>query len=254
MDGDNQNTMDQISQYYDHYKDSFELQKAYIAKRDRLTLYLLLSAVVLIGFVFDPATFNEKINIIIRAHVSDLSFDIQFINTGILLLTLWLLVQYYMVVLQVEKMYKYIKECEDRLIEALPSWPISREGTYYLKSYPWLSDVVNIIFVLGIPIGFIVLAIAKIVNESYWTSNLHYVDYIVLSLLIIFSLLYISTRIFREEYFDKGHYEIKFHQRLAGYFRIKNYNAKLDNGNKLRLKDDTSQQGVFAKRLVSSSF
>ena len=210
--------------YYDHYKDTFEQQKSYIAKRDRLTLMLLIFAILLIGLIFDPVTFDEKLNIIIGAQVADLTFDLQFLNTGLILITFWYLLQYYMVVLQIEKIYCYLSECEKRLTDGNPDFPINREGAYYLKSYPWLKDIADYIFVLGIPVGFIVLSVSKIVMEWSWLSNLRFVDIVFLGLIIIFSLLYISNRKLKEEYFDKEVNPTRFwYQRLLGYFRIKEY-------------------------------
>lgn len=210
--------------YYDHYKDTFEQQKSYIAKRDRLTLMLLIFAILLLGLIFDPSTISEKLNAIIGSQVANLAFDLQFLNTGLILVTFWYLLQYYMVVLQIEKMYCYLSECEKRLTEVNSDFPINREGAYYLKSYPWLKDVADYIFVLGIPVGFIVLSIYKIVNEWLWLSNLRFVDIAFLVLIIFFSLLYISNRKLKEEYFDKEVHPTRFwYQRLLGYFKIKEY-------------------------------
>lgn len=100
--------------------------------------------------------------------------------------TFWYQLRYYMVVLQVEKMYQYISECEKRLTDATPLFPINREGAYYLKSYPWLKNIADYIFVLGFPLGYIVLCVTKIVNEWDWTTPLKYVDIIVLCLIIFF--------------------------------------------------------------------
>lgn len=215
--------MEQYSLYYDHYKDTFEQQKVYLEKRDRLTLFLLVFAVILTGLIFDPSTLSAKLNAIIGSQVNDLTFDFQFINTGILLVTFWTLLQYYMIVLQIEKMYSYLSECEKRLIEAIPHFPINREGAYYLKSYPWLKSVADSIFVLGIPLGFIILSIVKFTNEWSWTTGLRFVDFVVLSLILLFSLLYISNRKLRENYFIKEEYDLKWYQRIVGYCRIKKY-------------------------------
>lgn len=67
MVGNMENETEQIAQYYDHYKDTFEQQKTYIAKRDHMTLFLLLLAIMLIGLVVAPSHFGEKLNIIIGA-------------------------------------------------------------------------------------------------------------------------------------------------------------------------------------------
>lgn len=223
---------EQIAQYYDHYKDTFELQKTYLAKRDHITLVLLLLAIILIGLVFDPSHLSEKLNIIIGAQVNDLHFDLHFINTGVILVTFWYLLQYYMVVLQVERMYQYISECEKRLTEATPLFPINREGAYYLKSYPWLKNIADYIFVLGFPLGYIVLCVTKIVNEWDWITPLKYVDIIVLCLIIFFSLLYISNRKLHEEYWDKTLYNISFFERLIGYLGVKNFKIIETKSNK----------------------
>lgn len=221
-----------LDTYYDHYKDTFEQQKVYLSKRDRYTIILLVSSVLLIGLISDPATFNEKFNIIIESQVSDLSFDLQFINTGLILITFWFLLQYYLIVLQIEKMYKYIDECEKRLSSSLPKFPINREGAYYLKSYPWLKDCANTFFVIGIPLAFIILAVSKIISEWHWAANLKYVDFVALCLIVIISILYMSHRLLREEYFSKQ-YNLKYYQRLLGYLRISNYSFT-NKANKLK--------------------
>ena len=223
MDGEVRNKMEQVAQYYDHYKDTFEQQKTYLAKRDHLTLFLLLLAIILIGLVVDPLDLGEKLNIIIDSQVKNLHFDLHFINTGVILITFWYLLQYYMVVLQIERMYQYISECEKRLTDATPLYPINREGSYYLKSYPWMKSIADYIFVLGFPLGYIVLCVTKIVNEWDWTTPLKYVDITILCLIIFFSLLYISNRKLHEEYWSKELYNIPFCKRLIGYLGVKNF-------------------------------
>ncbi len=111
--------------------------------------------------------------------------------------TFWYQLRYYMVVLQVEKMYQYISECEKRLTDATTLFPINREGAYYLKSYPWLKNIADYIFVLGFPFGYIVLCVTKIVNEWDWTTPLKYVDIIVLCLIIFFSVVYFKSEVTR---------------------------------------------------------
>ena len=124
-----------------------------------------------------------------------------------------------MIVLQIEKMYKYLDQCEASLCAGYTGFKINREGVYYLKSYPWMKTLADRFFVLGIPIGFITLSVCKIVNEWCWISNLHYIDIIFLFLTSLYSLLYISNRVFHEEYFDvKVHPNLHFCTRLKRYF------------------------------------
>ena len=211
--------MEGIEVLYDHYKDTFEQQKRYLAKRDHLTVLLMILAILLIRLIFDPNYISIKLNTIINAQVNNLVFDFEFINTGLIIAFFWFSLQYYMIVLQIEKMYKYLDQCEASLCAGYTGFKINREGVYYLKSYPWMKTLADRFFVLGIPIGFITLSVCKIVNEWFWISNLHYIDIIFLFLTSLYSLLYISNRVFHEEYFDvKVHPNLHFCTRLKRYF------------------------------------
>lgn len=112
---------------YDHYKDTFEQQKGYLAKRDRLTVLLMLDAVLLTGLMYNPNDVSCKLNTIISTQVDNLMFDFQVINTGLVIIFFWFSLQYYMVVLQIEKMYKYIAGCEKKMSESFSDFDISRE-------------------------------------------------------------------------------------------------------------------------------
>ena len=210
--------MEGIEVLYDHYKDTFEQQKRYLAKRDHLTVLLLILAILLIGLIFDPNYISSKLNAVIKAQVNNLVFDFEFINTGLIIAFFWFSLQYYMVVLQIEKMYKYLDQCEASLCVGYTGFKINREGAYYLKSYPWMKTLADRFFVLGIPIGFITLSVCKIVNEWCWISKLHYIDIIFLFLTSLYSLLYISNRVFHEEYFDEvSHPNEDLLTRIKGY-------------------------------------
>ena len=211
--------MEGIEVLYDHYKDTFEQQKRYLAKRDHLTVLLMILAILLIGLIFDPNYISIKLNTIINAQVNNLVFDFESRHTGLIIAFLRCSLKYYMIVLQIEKMYKYLDQCETSLCAGYTEFKINREGAYYLKSYPWMKILADKFFVLGIPIGFIALSVCKIVNEWSWISNLHYIDIIFLFLTSLYSLLYISNRVFHEEYFDvKVHPNLHFCTRLKRYF------------------------------------
>lgn len=210
--------MEGIEVLYDHYKDTFEQQKRYLAKRDHLTVLLLILVILLIGLIFDPNYISSKLNAVIKAQVDNLVFDFEFINTGFIIAFFWFSLQYYMVVLQIERIYKYLDQCEASLCAGYTEFKINREGAYYLKSYPWMKTLADRFFVLGIPIGFITLSVCKIVNEWCWISKLHYIDIIFLFLTSLYSLLYISNRVFHEEYFDEvSHPNEDLLTRIKGY-------------------------------------
>ena len=77
--------MEGIEVLYDHYKDTFEQQKGYLAKRDHLTVLLMILAILLIGLIFDPNYISIKLNTVIQAQVNNLAFDFEFINTGFIM-------------------------------------------------------------------------------------------------------------------------------------------------------------------------
>lgn len=211
--------MDGMEVLYDHYKDTFEQQKSNLTKRDHLTVLLLILAILLIGLIVGPNYISSKLNAVIKAQVDNLVFDFEFINTGLIIAFFWFSLQYYMVVLQIERMYKYLDQCEASLCAGYTGFKINREGAYYLKSYPWMKTLADRFFVLGIPIGFITLSVCKIVNEWCWISKLHYIDIIFLFLTTLYSLLYISNRVFHEEYFDEvSHPNEDLLMRIKGYF------------------------------------
>lgn len=207
--------------YYDHYKDSFALQQSYLSERNKLTVAMLVLLVLIAGFIYDPAMLNEKLNTYVATKVEGLAFELKYLNTGVIFLFLWVMTRYYQVVLQIEKMYLYLSDCEDKLSEN-DKYLVNREGAYYLKSYPWLKDVVNACYVVFLPLAIIIVAVFKITNECAWTTHFKIVDFIGLGLIILLSLLYLSHRLLREEYFDKTQFaSMTWYNRILHYLRIK---------------------------------
>ena len=207
--------------FYDHYKETFSLQQGYLGERNKLTVWMLILLVFVAGFIYDPAMLNEKVNKYVESQVEGFALELKYLNTGVIFLLLWVMTRYYQVVFQIEKMYLYLKDCEDKLSED-NNYIVNREGAYYLKSYPWFSDVVNACYVTLLPLAIIIVAVVKIVNECSWPTHFRYVDFIGLGLIIFLSLLYLSNRLFREEFFDKSQFSnMKWNERVLRYLRIK---------------------------------
>lgn len=206
--------------YYDHYKDTFEKQLDYLKGRNRLTLVLLFLMVFLLALVVKPMSIGEKANIYLDGVAKGLSFNLSSINTIIIFVSLWVEVRYFQVVMQIERMYSYLHECEEKLNKE-GEYVVNREGAYYLKSYPWLKELVDFCYVVLLPIAIVVIAIVRIVTEWNWTGWLKCVDVCGLLMIVIFSLLYLSHRILREEYFSKtAHPGLDLCKRICGYLRM----------------------------------
>ena len=212
--------MQSENDYYDHYKETFTIQQGYLSERNKLTASMLVLLVLVAGFIYDPALLNDKVNTYVASHISGLAFELKYLNTGVIFLLLWVMTRYYQVVFQIEKMYRYLNDCEEKLSEQ-GAYKINREGAFYLKSYPWFKDVVDFCYVVLLPLAIIVIAVVKIIKECNWTTHFKFIDFIGLGLIVFLSLLYMSNRLLKEEYFDKKlHPDMQWFCRLLAYFRL----------------------------------
>lgn len=191
--------MESEDNYYDHYKDTWSVQQSYLSERNKLTVSLLVLLVLVAGFIYDPAMLNDNINTYVASHVEGLAFEMKYLNTGLIFILLWIMTRYYQAVIKIERMYRYLKDCENNLSADNKKYVINREGAYYSKSKPWFTKVINFCYVVLLPLAIIVIAVVKIVNECSWTTDFKVVDFIGLGLIILLSLLYILNRWFKKK-------------------------------------------------------
>lgn len=149
--------------YYDHYKDSFEIQRSYLEKRDKLTVWLFLCVIVVLFQLSQPGTISEAFNGWLSAHVNGLKLEYEVINTAILLFWLWVCMQYYSITETVEWMYTYIHDTEKRLYTE--DWPICREGQSYKRNRSYLKWTTGKLYAYVLPISLGILAIIKLISE-----------------------------------------------------------------------------------------
>ena len=191
--------MESEDNYYDHYKDTWSVQQSYLSERNKLTVSLLVLLVLVAGFIYDPAMLNDNINTYVASHVEGLAFEMKYLNTGLIFLLLWIMTRYYQAVIKIERMYRYLNDCETNLSADHKKYVINREGAYYSKSKPWFTKVINFCYVVLLPLAIIVIAVVKIVNECAWATDFKVVDFIGLGLIILLSLLYILNRWFKKK-------------------------------------------------------
>jgi len=212
--------MQSESDYYDHYKESFSVQQNNLSERNKLTLAMVFAIVLMAGFIYDPHTLNSEVNTCVANYVNGLAFEIKYVNTGLVFLTLLVIVRYYQVEFKVERMRQYLTECEQKLSEDR-QFQLYRESSSFYKVNPWFAGFVNFCYVFLLPVGIIIVSVARIVSELPWHSDFKYVDFLGLGLIILFSLLYLSNRFFREQYFRKDLYpDMTFIHRLMAYLRL----------------------------------
>ena len=156
--------MDSQDNYYDHYKDSFDLLKGSLKKRDIYTVVILILAAILFLQIQSPNDAEHVATSIIQNYINDLSINFKYVNSILIFTYLWIVMQYYQIVLLIERNYTYIHKLEKTLSED-GVFLIQREGVNYLQSYPWMKSFVNIIYKLLFPIMIAVVAIFKFIIE-----------------------------------------------------------------------------------------
>lgn len=202
---------------YDHYKDSFEQQKLYIAKRDRLTIWLLLTV---IGFTFllsNPETLTDCVNQYIQANyqIKSSVFAFSMLHTGVIYLMLWLVLQYYQVCLTIENHYHYIGTLESKLSKEFEQ--IARESSSYASNYPLLKNVANILYAWGIPISVACMAASRGISVYQLKEGNVWLDMVGLGIIFILSLLYFSDRNLNWKSWSDNH---GFLNQLKGFLKI----------------------------------
>lgn len=204
---------------YDHYKDSFEQQKGFLKKRNLYT-YGLLGFIVLFSFQFQERGTTEKIiSHVLSEYIGGVRIQFAYICFIINIAYLLVLMSYYQINLNIERLYSYIHKIEDALSK--DGFKIEREGLNYLRSYPWMLSWVHRIYQWGLPVGIIFVSVVQIgiyyKGEFSWYSV---VNMMIFAFAIMLSMLYLSYIHFHEEYFDKKQYaNLSLCERLCHYFK-----------------------------------
>ncbi len=188
---------------YDHYKDTFDNQKASLQKRNNYTLICLGLIATLSFQMSNPDQSNVISNELIKKNIGDIKIDFSYINNILTFALLWVVIMYYQINFLVEKIYKYIQEIEKNLTNEMKPFEITREGKTYLDHYPWLSEVVHKIYTIGFPVTLIIVSIIKWTTEKNqfidpYKNGHFWFDTIFLFGIILTSLLYITNRHFND--------------------------------------------------------
>ena len=194
--------MANIDTLYDHYKDSFEQQKESLKKRNLYT-YALLAIIFIFSFQQQEKTsFEFIIDNLLKDKIGVVKIRISYVNTIINVVYLLVMMSYYQISLNIERLYTYIHKLEETLSQQ--DYKIEREGCNYLNSYPWMLCLVHRVYQWGLPVGLIVVSILQIMEFYEINGGLYKVtNILIFSFSIIISLLYISYLHLHEEYFDK---------------------------------------------------
>ena len=183
------------SDYYDHYKDTFEQQKGYLKERNRLTLYLVLIVSVIFLLSSNRVLIMDVSSVIQKQKIGKIIVDFNIITSALYFAFLWISMRYYQITLTIEKTYTYIAKCE-KVMSATGEFKIDREGGDYEKNYPWLKWLAHRIYVIIFPLLIVIASIVTIVQECGLDKTNRLLNIIFLTLVILLSLLYMVNRFF----------------------------------------------------------
>lgn len=156
-----------------HYKDSFELVKADVARRDRYFLFILILISLILFQIFSPDIAKEIIEAAIKKQLDlEITLDTSFIGNVIWLGLLGLTHTYYQTVLHVQRQYAYIYELEERLNKPFGDISFTREGKTYQKYKYGFNKWTKFIFWILFPIYLIAIILGKIYSEITLVSPL----------------------------------------------------------------------------------
>lgn len=184
-----------LNLYYDHYKDTQEIIRGFVAKRDKYTIILLCVVAVISYVTIDAAACSRIINEILNDKFGLSAISFQVINAIFLSILLFVSLQYYQICLNIEKWYRYIHNVENTLSE-MSQMNIDRESKSYLNNYPKTQDLAHSLYTYIFPFIIIAISIYKLVIELH--SNNYatmIVDGILICVTIICSVAYLIDRI-----------------------------------------------------------
>lgn len=207
-------------QLFEHYNTTYEQQTEFLAKRDRFTIYILLIAVAYALLMSYPQTLTEAVDSYVKETLKFNGTLINFgvLNTGLIYLLLWLLMQYYQVCLTIEKWYGYLYSLEEKL--STQDFKISREGKSYADTYPVLKNVVNFLYTWALPLGIASISVIRVL-ALLKNGLFSWIDVVGLLLIAIVSLLYFSDRNLQWGYLNKSkHKSLNWRRRVKGFIRL----------------------------------
>ena len=184
-----------LNLYYDHYKDTQDIIRGYIAKRDKYTIILLCVVAVISYVTIDSATCSQIINEILNHQLGLSAISFQVLNAIFLSLLLFVVLQYYLVCLNIEKSYRYIHNVENTLSE-MSQMNIDRESKSYLNNYPKTQWLAHRFYTYLLSLIIIAVSIYKFIVELHGDNiAIKIVDGILICATIICSFAYVIDRI-----------------------------------------------------------
>ena len=184
---------------YDHYKETFLLNKEAQIRRNKNFVILCLLESLSFMMLIDP---NEVVPSVLNSINATLNTSI-IVSAYIVETFLWIMIAYVMMryvqdVLYIERQYVYIDQLEKTIRGKVNNTIFSREGNSYKEDYPMVLNCIDVFYKMLSPILFVTINSVRIYKE--WR-----VAELISLTLIVDTVLYISIITIVWMYFFETH-------------------------------------------------
>lgn len=196
-----------IDIYYDHYKDTFEKVLAEKERRHKYFIGMLSFLFLFIVILYIPTIVELLANDIVKNKLSTtISIDLKWIQTFFLFSFIWISFLYYQATLNIERLYCYLHQIEEKLSKRMGSLQIFREGQNYIEKYPIVLSFIHRVYNIAIPVSIILVFSILWINGNFmpintWTFN-NYIDTVIEAIIIVSAVLFLirmNKDIFKRE-------------------------------------------------------
>lgn len=189
--------MNKIEIMYDHYKDTFGIQKETEKIRNKIFVVLCICILLLMMMTIYPDNIYQNIQEFFDIKLGiNIKFELKILELFNWFIILYLTIRYYQTNANVEKNYNYIHDLEDKL-EKKHKLTIYREGRNYLDQYPLFLTISYVFYKYIFPIVFSLCIIIK--NVFNFLNKVNIV-FLLISLFISLLLLVINASYFAFNY------------------------------------------------------
>ncbi len=185
--------MDKTNILYDHYKDTFLLQKDNEKSRNKLFIVLCICILILMLMIVYPNNIYDNIQELFVDKLGiSINFELKVLEAFNWFIISYITIRYYQINANIEKNYKYIHHIENEL-EKKHKLPIYREGRNYLNQYPMFLTFSYIFYKYVFPILFSLCIVTKIIFNIINKLSL---PFLIISILATIGLIIINISYF----------------------------------------------------------
>ena len=161
-------SIDKLRMLTDHYRDTFEIIRKNLRKRDRLFIGVFILLILMLFQLYTPKDAATVLSQFIKNQLSiDATIDLLFIHSIIWFALLATTIRYCQAVILAERLYDYIHQLENLVSVEFDGKAFTREGKSYLKNYPAFLNLTSVLYTILFPLIHITICFSTIVNDFH---------------------------------------------------------------------------------------